>query len=210
MTKPRNSFSAYFPVLLAFALVAGLFIGRNMGSSSGGGLQVFNREASPSDKVGQVIDLIDRQYVDTVEKNELVDEVLQHMLQRLDPHSYYISAAELSAAQEPLEGSFDGIGVEFAIQHDTVVVISPVEGGPSEALGIRAGDRIIKADSVVLAGVEVTNDQVMKNLRGPSGSEVTVLLLRNGRAKPFEVLIKRGKIRRYGVHQTGAICQEYT
>ncbi|HQV50930.1 MAG: S41 family peptidase [Flavobacteriales bacterium] len=202
MTKPRNSFSAYFPVLLAFALVAGLFIGRNMGSSSGGGLQVFNREASPSDKVGQVIDLIDRQYVDTVEKNELVDEVLQHMLQRLDPHSYYISAAELSAAQEPLEGSFDGIGVEFAIQHDTVVVISPVEGGPSEALGIRAGDRIIKADSVVLAGVEVTNDQVMKNLRGPSGSEVTVLLLRNGRAKPFEVLIKRGKIPIHSVAAT--------
>ncbi|HQZ43262.1 MAG TPA: S41 family peptidase, partial [Flavobacteriales bacterium] len=190
------------PVLLAFALVAGLFIGRNMGSSSGGGLQVFNREASPSDKVGQVIDLIDRQYVDTVEKNELVDEVLQHMLQRLDPHSYYISAAELSAAQEPLEGSFDGIGVEFAIQHDTVVVISPVEGGPSKALGIRAGDRIIKADSVVLAGVEVTNDQVMKNLRGPSGSEVTVLLLRNGRAKPFEVLIKRGKIPIHSVAAT--------
>ena len=179
------------------SIVTGVFF-----ISSGGGLQVFNREASPSDKVGQVIDLIDRQYVDTVEKNELVDEVLQHMLQRLDPHSYYISAAELSAAQEPLEGSFDGIGVEFAIQHDTVVVISPVEGGPSEALGIRAGDRIIKADSVVLAGVEVTNDQVMKNLRGPSGSEVTVLLLRNGRAKPFEVLIKRGKIPIHSVAAT--------
>ena len=202
MSQPRNTFSAYFPVLLALALVAGLFIGRNMGNNSGGGLQVFNRQASPSDKVGQVIDLIDRQYVDTVEKNELVDEVLQHMLQRLDPHSYYISAAELSAAQEPLEGSFDGIGVEFAIQHDTVVVISPVEGGPSEALGIRAGDRIIKADSVVLAGVEVTNDQVMKNLRGPSGSEVSVLLLRNGRAEPFEVVIKRGKIPIHSVAAT--------
>ena len=90
MSEPRKSFSAYFPVLLAVALVAGLFIGRNMGSNAGSGLQVFNREASPSDKVGQVIDLIDRQYVDTVQKNELVDEVLQHMLQRLDPHSYYI------------------------------------------------------------------------------------------------------------------------
>jgi carboxyl-terminal processing protease len=100
-----------------------------------------------------VIDLIDRQYVDTVEKKALVDEVLQDLLQRLDPHSYYISAAELRAAQEPLEGSFDGIGVEFAIQHDTVVVITPVEGGPSEALGIRAGDRILQADGTTLAGV---------------------------------------------------------
>ena len=115
------------------------------------------------------------------------------MLQKLDPHSYYISAAELNAAQEPLEGSFMGIGVEFALQHDTIVVISPVQGGPSDKLGIRAGDRIVSADGRDLTGAEITNDMVMKALRGPEGSEVTVAILRGG-TKPFAVTIQRGEI----------------
>ncbi|MBK8498269.1 MAG: S41 family peptidase [Flavobacteriales bacterium] len=179
--------------MLAAALVAGIFIGQEMGGS--GPLTVFQfHQPSAADKVGQVLDLIDRQYVDSVEKNALVDEVLQDILQRLDPHSYYISAAELQAAQEPLEGSFDGIGVEFAIQRDTVVVVATVEGGPSAALGIKAGDRILKADSADLAGVGITNDGVTKALRGPAGSKVTVALARRGMRKPFEVEIKRGKI----------------
>lgn len=195
MAHDRRPLSPYFPLLLALALVAGLFIGKDMGTSSTGPLTLFRlREPSAADKIGQVLDLIDRQYVDTVEKNALVDEVLQDILQRLDPHSYYISAAELRAAQEPLEGHFDGIGVEFAIQRDTVVVVAAVEGGPSEALGIRAGDRILAADGESLAGVGITNDGVMKSLRGPKGSEVTVSLLRTGRPDPFDITIKRGKI----------------
>jgi len=188
--------SAFQPLLLAGALVAGLFIGRYSGSGVGGDAlaRLTSRGGDPAAKIAQVLDLIERQYVDTVEQKALVEEVLQDILQRLDPHSYYISAEELGAAQEPLEGSFDGIGVEFAIQRDTVVVITPVEGGPSEALGIRAGDRIIAADSVPLAGVGITNDGVMKNLRGPKGSKVTVSILRNGRSEPFQVTIQRGKI----------------
>lgn len=188
--------SPFQPLLLAGALVGGLFIGRYSGAGAGSDplARLTSRGADPATKIGQVLELIERQYVDTVEQNALVDEVLQDILQRLDPHSYYISAAELSAAQEPLEGSFDGIGVEFAIQRDTVVVITPVEGGPSEALGIRAGDRIIAADTVKLAGVGITNDGVMKNLRGPKGSQVTVSILRNGRPKAFPVTIQRGKI----------------
>lgn len=195
MSQDRRPVSPFYPLMLALALVAGLFIGQDMSNSSSGPLTVFRlRQPGAADKIGQVLDLIDRQYVDTVEKNALVDEVLQDILQRLDPHSYYISAAELRAAQEPLEGSFDGIGVEFAIQRDTVMVVAAVEGGPSEALGIRAGDRILKADGTILAGVNITNDGVMKTLRGPKGSEVTVNILRNGQAKPFDVTIKRGKI----------------
>jgi carboxyl-terminal processing protease len=188
--------SPYQPLLIAGALVGGLFIGRYSGSGVGGDAlaRLTSRGGDPAAKIAQVLDLIERQYVDTVEQKALVEEVLQDILQRLDPHSYYISAEELGAAQEPLEGSFDGIGVEFAIQRDTVVVITPVEGGPSEALGIRAGDRIIAADSVPLAGVGITNDGVMKNLRGPKGSKVTVSILRNGRSEPFQVTIQRGKI----------------
>jgi carboxyl-terminal processing protease len=193
----RRPLSPYFPLMLAVALVIGLFIGQNLGTTAPGDgpLTVFRlRATSASDKIGQVLELIDRQYVDTVEKNKLVDEVLQDILQRLDPHSYYISTAELRAAQEPLEGSFEGIGVEFALQRDTIVVISPVEGGPSAAVGIRAGDRILAANAVPLAGVGITNDEVIRNLRGPEGSEVVVDILRTGRSKPFQATITRGRI----------------
>jgi carboxyl-terminal processing protease len=193
MNQQRHPFSPFVPISLALALVAGLFIGRNMGGN--GPSTIFNL-AGPgaSDKIGQVLDLIDRQYVDSVEKDALVEEVLQDILQRLDPHSYYLSASELQAATEPLEGSFDGIGVEFAIQRDTVVVVTPVEGGPSAALGIRAGDRILSADGKPISGVSITNEGVMKLLRGPEGSTVTVQLARRERKKPFDVTITRGKI----------------
>jgi carboxyl-terminal processing protease len=195
VNRQRHPISPFVPLLLSLALVAGLFLGRNMGSGMQGPLAVFQlRQPGAAEKIGQVLDLIDRQYVDSVEKEALVEEVLQEMLQRLDPHSYYISAAELRAATEPLEGSFDGIGVEFAIQRDTVVVVSPVEGGPSAQLGIRAGDRILQADSLPLAGVGVTNDQVMKALRGPRGSKVDVRIARRGRPEPMEVTITRGAI----------------
>ncbi|MDX9752246.1 MAG: S41 family peptidase [Flavobacteriales bacterium] len=188
--------SAFRPLLLAVALVAGLYIGRSTGPATDPGpLGLLSpRTPDPATKIARVLDLIDRQYVDTVEKNALVDDVLQDILQRLDPHSYYISAEELRAAQEPLEGSFDGIGVEFSIQRDTVVVVAAIEGGPSEALGIRPGDRILRADTMPLAGVGITNDGVMRSLRGPKDSQVTVDLLRPGRDGTFEVTITRGKI----------------
>lgn len=195
MAQDRRPITPLLPLLLSLAVVAGLFIGHGLERGRGGPLALLKlRQPSAADKIVQVLDLIDRQYVDTVEKNALVEEVLQELLQRLDPHSYYISAAELRAAQEPLEGSFDGIGVEFSIQRDTVVVIAAVEGGPSEALGIRPGDRILAADDKPLSNVGITNDGVMRTLRGPKGSEVTVSLKRPGRAETFDVTIRRGKI----------------
>lgn len=190
----RSTVSALYPLGLSLALIVGLFIGRDMGGGASVRPVFMLREPSAATKIGEVLELIDRQYVDSVEKQALVDEVLQDLLQRLDPHSYYITAEELRAAQEPLEGSFDGIGVEFAIQRDTVVVITPVEGGPSEALGIRAGDRILKADSLSLTGPQIRNEDVMNSLRGPRGSSVAVTLLRKGRSAPFQVDITRGKV----------------
>ncbi len=183
-----------FPLMLGLVLAVGFYAGARFGTPRvvNTGIFSFHRDR-PADKLDQVIELIDRNYVDSVREGEIVDRVLQDMLQKLDPHSYYISAKELSAAQEPLEGSFMGIGVEFAIQHDTIVVISPVEGGPSEKLGIRAGDRIISADGKSLAGVKIASEDVMKALRGPEGSNVTVAILRSG-SKPFDVTIERGEI----------------
>lgn len=196
MDKPRSAITLLFPLLLGVAVAGGFLLGQRMAPAASSTERSFfflRNNASPGAKLEQVLDLVDRQYVDTIDENKLVDEVLQDMLQRLDPHSYYISAAELQATQEPLEGSFMGIGVEFSIRQDTIVVVSPVEGGPSAALGIRAGDRIIDADGKKLAGVGITNDEVMRSLRGPKGSKVSVSIVR-GTAKPFEVSIERGEI----------------
>lgn len=182
------------PLLLGIALAAGFLLGARLGTPPAGamGFLGFHR-AGAGEKLEQVLELIDHSYVDTVNEQRLVDEVLEDMLARLDPHSYYIPAADLQAATEPLEGSFMGIGVEFSIQRDTIVVVSPVAGGPSEKLGIQAGDRFLKADTLPLAGVGITNDRVMKALRGPAGSKVTVKVLR-GRRVPFDVTIERGEI----------------
>lgn len=184
----------FFPLLLGIAVAVGYYLGMGVRHSQTGASRFLEMgRSSPGTKLQRVLDLIDQQYVDTVQEGKLVDEVLQNMLQQLDPHSYYIPASELQAAQEPLEGTFMGIGVEFAIQHDSIVVIATIEGGPSEALGIRPGDRLIRADSTQLTGPDVTNDLVMKSLRGPEHSKVTVGVVRRG-SKPFNVTITRGAI----------------
>lgn len=195
VNRPRNPVrAAFYPLMLGAALAGGYYLGMHVGTPDTGAGQFLElRRNTPAAKLQQVLDLVDRQYVDTVQEGRLVDEVLQHMLQQLDPHSYYISAEDLRAAEEPLEGSFMGIGVEFSIQRDTIVVVATIEGGPSEALGIRAGDRLVRADSINLAGVGVTNDEVMKALRGPARTKVTVGVVRGG-GKPFDVEITRGPI----------------
>ncbi|HMN04461.1 MAG TPA: S41 family peptidase [Flavobacteriales bacterium] len=193
-TNRSKGWAAFYPLMLGVALSVGYFMGARLESPKADTLQFLEfRRTSPGTKLQQVLDLIDRQYVDSVQAGKLVDEVLQNMLQDLDPHSYYISAADLRAAEEPLEGSFMGIGVEFSVQHDTIVVMATIEGGPSEAMGIRAGDRLIQADSVRLTGPSLTNDLVMKTLRGPAGTKVTVGVVRGGE-KPFDVTITRGPI----------------
>lgn len=190
----KRWWAVFYPLMLGVAVASGFYFGLHFGGPEMPRSRLFElRKNDPGAKLQQVLDLIDRQYVDTVQEGKLVDEVLQNMLQQLDPHSYYISAADLQAADEPLEGSFMGIGVEFSIQRDTIVVVATIEGGPSEALGIRAGDRLVTADSVKLAGVGVTNDMVMKALRGPENSKVKVGIVRGG-GNPFDVLITRGPI----------------
>ena len=182
------------PLLVGLALAAGFLLGARFSARRSIPIGFLSAtHTGPGEKLEQVLELIDHNYVDTVNEQRLVEEVLEDMLARLDPHSYYIPAADLQAATEPLEGSFMGIGVEFAIQRDTIVVVSPVAGGPSEKLGIQAGDRFLQADTVQLAGVGITNDRVMKALRGPAGSSVTVKVLR-GRRAPFDVTIERGEI----------------
>ncbi len=145
-------------------------------------------------KLASVIQIIDYAYVDTVNLDDLVENVIVETLKELDPHSVYVPKKELDRTKERLEGSFEGIGVSFQIFHDTILVIAPVPGGPSEELGIMAGDKIIKIDGEVAFGEQINNQFVMDHLRGKKGSKVIVSIYRKGVNDLIEYTIIRDKI----------------
>jgi carboxyl-terminal processing protease len=153
--------------------------------------QVFNEHSL---KFARLLDWINTYYVDTVNQAQLVESAIMPMLQKLDPHSAYISKEEVQEMNEPLMGNFDGIGVSFNILHDTIMVVSPISGGPSEKLGIMAGDKIVQIDGVNVAGVGIKNTDVFKKLRGAKGTKVKVSIKRRGIPNVIEYNIVRDKI----------------
>ena len=142
---------------------------------------------------------IDRMYVDEVNKDELVDAAIVSMLEQLDPHSIYIPKEELEEVNEPLKGNFEGVGIQFNIVRDTIYVVDAIAGGPSERLGIRAGDRIVTIDDEVTAGVGFKNNDVMTRLRGKKGTKVKVGIQRRQEPELLEFVITRDKIPIYSV-----------
>ena len=126
-------------------------------------------------------------YVDTVNETKMVEDMINHMLQELDPHSSYTTAEETKELNEPLEGNFSGIGIQFNIDNDTLLVVQIISGGPSERVGMQAGDRIIAVNDSVVAGVGLKTADVRKFLRGPEGTKVDVRVLRRGVAKPIDL-----------------------
>lgn len=189
----NNKLFLYYPLMLAAMLVLGIYLGSYFTTGTSGATDFFPKKSvNSADKIGQIINFIDREYVDTIAKQELVNKAINAILQDLDPHSYYITAQELASYTEPLEGNFDGIGVEFLIQDDTVRVVSAIEGGPSEELGITAGDKIVEVDGENIAGVGITNDDVIRLLKGPRGTQVKVDIDRRSKIIPFT--ITRGTI----------------
>lgn len=137
---------------------------------------------------------INQEYVDTINQKIFVENTINDMLHSLDPHSAYIPSEDLQAVSEPLEGKFDGIGIEFHIQEDSIMVVSALSGGPSEQLGIQSGDRIVKIEGKNVAGIHITNKLVMQQLRGPSGTKVKISVFRRGKSKLIDYTITRGKI----------------
>jgi carboxyl-terminal processing protease len=160
-------------------------------------LQASAQIKNPSEtteKFATLLNYIDLMYVDTVQAAALTEKAIIHMLEELDPHSVYLSKEEVQSANEPLQGSFDGIGVQFQILHDTILVVEPIQGGPSEKLGIRGGDKIVKIDGENVAGIGIKNSDVMKKLKGPKGTKVTVGIERNREADLYYYTIVRDKI----------------
>ena len=149
-------------------------------------------------KFGTLMRYIGQLYVDSVSVEDLTERAMVKMLEDLDPHSVYFSAEELKEADEPLNGNFDGIGVQFNIFKDTIMVVS-ISGGPSERLGIRAGDRIVEVDGENTAGIGITNRDVMKLLKGPKGTVVQVGIKREGESELLTFDITRDKIPIYSI-----------
>jgi len=167
-----------------------------------------NSTQDATKKFGTLLNMLDRLYVDSVDMDELVEIAITKMLEELDPHSIYFSEEDLREANEPLDGSFEGVGVQFNIFKDTIMVVSPIAGGPSERLGIRAGDRIVQVEDEYVAGVGVSNKDVIRLLKGPKGSMVKVFIKRDGEKDLLEFNIERDKIPIFSVMAAHMIDDE--
>ena len=189
-----NKKTRYIPIIIAVSIVAGIFIGTfyaNRFSEQNRGIGIIS---STSNKLTGLLRIIDDQYVDTVNMSELIEDAMPQILGELDPHSSYIPAKDLQAVNDDLRGSFSGIGVQFTIQQDTIHISNVIPGGPSEKVGIMAGDRIVEIDDSAFVGKIVTNDESMKRLKGPKGSEVKLGVFRQGEKELLHFTIVRGDI----------------
>ena len=150
-------------------------------------------------KFDEVMWYVDQNYVDVLDAKKLEEEAVVAMMDELDPHSAYVSQEEFNEVNDPLLGSFDGIGVQFRLEKDTIAIVNVIKGGPSEKVGILAGDRILYVDDTLVAGKKLTNDDVMRKLKGPKGTKVSVKVLRRGVDDLFDYTITRDAIPTYSV-----------
>jgi carboxyl-terminal processing protease len=197
--KKNTARQIYLPLILAAVLITGMFIGRITNPSSNGSPGKRLMMYPESGKLETIINLIDEQYVDSIDAGRFVENIIPGVLEKLDPHTVYIPPKDLKAANQELQGNFGGIGVEFSMPNDTVMVVSVVSGGPSEKVGILPGDRIITVNDSVIAGVDVPTNDVVGMLRGDIGTTVNVGIQRRNRKKLIDFEITRGNIPMYSV-----------
>jgi len=180
------------PLFLAISAVIGIVIGIFFSSHfSGNRLSIIN---TGSNRLNDLLHIIDDQYVDSVNTNDLMEKALPQILAELDPHSVYISAKEVESANDDLKGSFSGVGIEFVIRNDTIRIQNVIEGGPSEQAGLQAGDKIVSVDDKPFVGKEVTNEEAMHRLKGPKGTKVKIGVLRYKQTKPKYFTVTRDDI----------------
>ena len=180
------------PVLMAVCVAFGIVIGTFYANHfSGNRLNIIN---SGSNRLNNLLHIIDDQYVDNVNIDSLVDKAIPQILSDLDPHSVYISAKEMQAANDDLKGSFSGVGIEFNIRQDTLHVQNVVKNAPAEKAGLLAGDKVVSIDGKPFVGKIVTNDEAMRRLKGPKDTKVRIGVVRFGHKKPLEFTVTRGDI----------------
>jgi carboxyl-terminal processing protease len=186
----NKKLQVWYPLLFSLVLIVGMFLGFKLGDQAGNGKGLFasNRRNS----LQEAMDLIRMRYVDSVNIDSLEGYAIQQMMNKLDPHSVYLPPVELKEANEDLAGNFDGIGVEFNIFSDTVNVVYVFPGGPSEKAGVQIGDKILKVNDSLLTKKGYTVTSIKALIRGPQGSEASLLVLRGKNSIPLKVT--RGKI----------------
>ena len=184
------------PIVVAVLILAGILVGLRINKSIS--KRLYNVESEFS-KFDEVMWYVNQQYVDTVNRQQLEDEAIAAMLEHLDPHSVYVSLEEFDAVNDPLLGSFEGIGVQFRIENDTIAIVNVIKGGPSERVGILAGDRFVKVDDSIVANTKLKNDDVMRLLKGPKGTKVKVGVYRRGVDGLMDYTITRDVIPTYSV-----------
>jgi carboxyl-terminal processing protease len=187
--------AAFIPFYFALALLTGVFIGTRLGQNPHAGLF----QSDQGDKLLRILQIIQNDYVDEVNPDSLNEIAIEALLAELDPHSTYIPPVDLAKVNEDMEGNFDGVGIEFNIQQDTIMVVTVISGGPAEKAGVMPGDRIIQIDREKVAGVKIGNEGTVKRLRGKRGTKVKVGIRRFGVNETLELEITRGKIPLYSL-----------
>jgi carboxyl-terminal processing protease len=195
----KNKYSTYLPIFFAIVLIAGILIGNRLTPVSTGNPDLFHLNTKKYDKLSDMVNFIVQEYVDTVDKDQLTVDGINGILKDLDPHSQYISAEDFHEVTDPLLGNFEGIGIQFRIENDSIIVIQTIPGGPSEKSGLLAGDRIVKIDDTLVAGVKFSDMDAMKKLKGKKGSKVKVSVFRRGLSNLLDFSITRGVIPTYSI-----------
>ena len=187
----NSSKKKYQPIIFSLILITGIIVGNLLSDSAS---KITHFQIQKNSNLSAIINLVNSEYVDSINIIDLEENAIKSILKELDPHSTYINAKKITTVNEEMEGSFGGIGVEFNIQADSIVVISPISGGPSERLGIKSGDRIVEVEDENVAGVGIDNNGVIERLRGEVNTTVNLKIKRRSENKLLEYTIKRGEI----------------
>ena len=183
-----------FPTITIVFLLVGFLIGNSVGSKAKAQQINWARLLAPQSKVDQLLQMMNSSYVDAIDVDSITEEVMEVLVEKLDPHSAYIPKKDLELVNSELSASFSGIGVQFNIQNDTVCIVAVIPGGPSEGVGVLAGDKIIFVDDSVFTGKGMNNEKVMHTLRGPKDTQVKLSIKRNGTPELLKYVITRGDI----------------
>lgn len=200
MSTERSKRYIYLPLAFAVVLAGGILLGNRLTRVTGNKADnILFLKPENHDKLSEIINYIQQDYVDSVNRNELTENAINGILEQLDPHSQYIPAADFHEVNDPLNGNFEGIGIQFRIEKDTIMVVQTIPGGPSERAGLRAGDRIVMINDTLMAGIQVENRDAVRKLKGKRGTEVTVSVFRRGVNGLIDFTIIRDVIPTYSI-----------
>lgn len=189
----------YLPIAFALVLILGIYLGNHMVSVPGSGKTISTTQNGNFNRLVKVLNLIQQDYVDTIGTDHIVNATVKSVLEELDPHSEFIPASQFKQVNDPLKGNFDGIGIEFRMVKDTIIVIRIIPGGPSEEVGLMPGDRIVKVNDTTVAGKGIPTDSIVSMLKGERNTKVDVSVYRRGNKGLLDFTIKRGEIPTYSL-----------